>query len=133
MTYRVCFGRIIIRYMEATETKSQVKRLNRAFGPVISGVIIDCLDLATFGPIGLYIGLPVGGIAGYWMGRTLGLSRKASLWCALAAGIYYTIPMTGFLPLATIAGAYARYLDSANKDKHDESEITSGEELHTYE
>ena len=113
--------------MEVEETKSQVKRLNRAFGPVVAGVIIDCLDLATFGPVGLYIGLPVGGFAGYWMGRTLGLSRKASIWCALAAGIYYTIPMTGFLPLATIAGAYARYLDSADIKSKDKFITTEGE------
>ncbi len=104
------------------------KRLNRAFGPVIAGIIIDTVDLATFGPIGIITGLPIGGVTGYWMGRTLGLSRKASLWCALAAGVYMTIPMTEFIPLATIAGAYARYLESSHKEEEDDQTSTSEKE-----
>lgn len=87
------------------------KRLNRAFGPIMAGMIIDVLDLATFGPIGYVLGLPVGGAAGYWLGRCLGLSRKASLFCALAAGIYCTVPFTGILPLGTLVGAYVRFRD----------------------
>jgi len=118
--------------METTDIVNQdslctAKRLNRAFGPVIAGVIIDAIDIATFGPLGLYLGLPIGGFAGYWMGRTLGLSRKASLWCALSAGVYMTIPLTEFLPLATIAGAYARYLESTNREEDDQM-LASGKE-----
>ena len=97
----------------APETPGQLQRLNRAFGPVIAGMIIDLVDLATFGPIGLVLGLPVGGAAGFWMGRCLGLSTKASLLCALAAGIYCTIPGTEMLPIATVIGACARYFESA--------------------
>ena len=94
---------------------SQAARLNRAFGPVVAGLIIDLVDLATFGPIGLVLGLPIGGAAGYWMGRTLGLGKKPSLLCALAAGIYCTIPGTEFLPIATLVGAFARYSESKPK------------------
>lgn len=94
---------------------SQAARLNRAFGPVVAGLIIDLVDLATFGPIGLVLGLPIGGAAGYWMGRTLGLNNQASLLCALAAGIYCTLPGTEMLPLATLVGAGARYCESAPK------------------
>jgi hypothetical protein len=90
----------------------QAKRLNRAFGPVIAGLIIDLVDLSTFGPMGFYFGLPLGGGCGYWMGRTLGLTRKQSLTCAIAAGIYCTIPVSEFLPLATLVGAFARYRES---------------------
>ena len=93
----------------------QAARLNRAFGPVVAGLIIDLVDLATFGPIGLVLGLPIGGAAGYWMGRTLGLNKKASLLCALAAGVYCTIPGTEMLPIATVVGACARYYESAPK------------------
>jgi hypothetical protein len=82
---------------------------------VIAGLIIDLVDLATFGPIGLVLGLPIGGAAGYWMGRTLGLNQKASLLCALAAGVYCTIPGTEMLPIATLVGAAARYFESTPK------------------
>ena len=92
---------------------SQGQRLNRAFGPVVAGLIIDFVDLATFGPIGTYLGLPIGGFAGYWMGRALGLERKPSLLCALLAGVYCMIPGTEMIPVATIVGALARYRESA--------------------
>lgn len=94
---------------------SQATRLNRAFGPVVAGLIIDLVDLATFGPFGLYLGLPIGGFAGYWMGRALGFAPKPSLLCALAAGIYCTLPGTEMLPIATVVGACARYYESAPK------------------
>lgn len=94
---------------------SQAARLNRAFGPVVAGLIIDLVDLATFGPLGLVLGLPIGGAAGYWMGRALGLPPKTSLLCALVAGIYCTIPGTEFLPIATLVGAFARYSESKPK------------------
>ena len=94
---------------------SQAQRLNRAFGPVVAGLIIDFVDLATFGPIGIYLGLPIGAFAGYWMGRALGLSSKFSLLCALLAGIYCMVPGTEMLPIATIVGACARYYESAPK------------------
>jgi hypothetical protein len=87
----------------------EAKRINRALGPVMAGLIIDVVDVATFGPLGMVLGLPVGGAAGYWMGRTLGLGKQACLYCALAAGMYCTIPFTELLPLGTIVGAYARY------------------------
>lgn len=94
---------------------SQAQRLNRAFGPVVAGLIIDFVDLATFGPIGQYLGLPIGAFAGYWMGRALGLERKPSLLCAFLAGIYCMIPGTEMIPVATVVGALARYRESAQK------------------
>ena len=94
---------------------SPAQRLNRAFGPVVAGLVIDFVDLATFGPIGLYLGLPIGGFAGYWMGRALGLERKPSLGCALLAGVYCMIPGTEMIPVATVVGALARYRESVPK------------------
>ena len=91
---------------------SQAARLNRAFGPVVAGLVIDFVDLSTFGPIGFYLGLPVGAFAGYWMGRAIGLERKPSLLCALLAGIYCMVPGTEMIPLATLVGAFARYSES---------------------
>ena len=94
---------------------TQIQRLNRAFGPVVAGLIIDFVDLATFGPIGRYLGFPIGAFAGYWMGRALGLDRKPSLVCALLAGAYCMMPGTEMIPLATVVGALARYRESAPK------------------
>ena len=91
------------------------RRANRVFGPIIAGMLIDLLDLATFGPVGLLLGLPIGGLAGYWMGKALGLSRRASAWCALAAGVYCAIPGTEYFPLATIIGACARFQESGRR------------------
>jgi hypothetical protein len=96
------------------------RRLNRAFGPIAAGMLIDLVDLATFGPIGYVLGLPIGGLAGYWMGRCLRLERKASLLCALAAGVYCTIPYTEAIPLATLVGAYARFRESGREAPPDE-------------
>jgi hypothetical protein len=94
-----------------------LKRANRAFGPIAAGIIIDVIDFATFGPIGFILGLPVGGLAGFWMGRCLGLSKIASFYCAIAAGIYCTIPFTELIPLATMVGAYVRFKESAREEK----------------
>lgn len=93
---------------------SQARRLNRAFGPVAAGLVIDLLDLSTFGPIGLYLGFPVGGLAGYWMGRALGLDRRMAGICAVAAGVYCVLPGTEFIPLATLVGALARFHDGGS-------------------
>ena len=76
-------------------------------------MIIDAVDFVTFGPIGLVIGIPVGAIAGYWLGQSMALEKNACLFCAVAAGIYCTIPFTELLPLGTMVGALVRYKDAA--------------------
>ncbi|VGO19990.1 hypothetical protein [Pontiella sulfatireligans] len=91
------------------------RRINRAFGPIAAGLIIDLIDFTSFGPIGLVLGLPLGGLVGYWMGRSLGLGRKGSLWCALAAGLYCMAPATEFIPLAMIMGACVRFSESGKR------------------
>lgn len=96
-------------------------RVNRAFGPVAAGMVIDFVDFATFGPLGLVLGLPVGGLAGYWMGTALGLSRRASVGCAVAAAIYCTLPGTELIPLATIVGACVRFRESGKQRKSTET------------
>jgi len=95
------------------------RRLNRAFGPIVAGMILDLLDLATFGPLGYVLGLPLGGLMGYWLGRCLGLSRKSSVLCAFAAGVYCTFPFTGVLPLATLVGAYVRFRESGTAQEEE--------------
>lgn len=100
---------------ESNDAGSRPGRFNRIFGPIVAGLIIDLMDLATFGPMGLMLGLPAGLATGYWMGYCLGLAPAARWWCSLAAGIYCMIPFTEFLPLATLAGAYAQYRESDDR------------------
>ena len=95
-----------------------LRRLNRAFGPVVAGMILDVVDLATFGPIGFFLGIPVGLAAGYWLGSCLGLERKHCLWVAMASALYCTTPGTEFIPLGTLVGACARYWEGGRKESN---------------
>ncbi|MEZ6121630.1 MAG: hypothetical protein R3C49_00485 [Planctomycetaceae bacterium] len=92
-----------------------VQRVNRAIGPVAAGMIIDALDVLTLGPVGLLLGIPVGVIAGYWLGRSLGLEKNASLVCAAAAAVYCTVPLTEILPLGTLVGALGRFFQNSDQ------------------
>ncbi|MCA9084934.1 MAG: hypothetical protein KDA81_12805 [Planctomycetaceae bacterium] len=92
--------------------QNSVQRLNHAIGPVAAGMVIDGLDVLTLGPVGLIVGIPVGALAGFWLGKSLGLTRTAALLCASAAAVYCTLPFTEVLPLGTLVGALSRYWDS---------------------
>lgn len=94
---------------EPKSVTDKADRLNRALSPIVAGMVIDAIDVATLGPIGLMVGLPLGGLAGYWLGKSLGLEQEKCLLCGLAAGVYCMMPLTAALPLATIVGAYVRY------------------------
>lgn len=89
---------------------SWFERLNQAFGPIASGVIIDSLDVATFGRFGFIFGMAVGGTAAFWMCSIYKLPLWQRFLWALAAGFYCTFPRTEFIPLATLIGAAARYV-----------------------
>ena len=52
------------------------RRINRAFGPITAGLLIDLVDFTSFGPIGLVFGLPLGGLFGYWIGAVIGTESK---------------------------------------------------------
>ncbi len=84
-------------------------RINYALGPVLGGLLLDMMDLTTFGPLGLYFGLIVGGLVGWYISAMYGFSRNATIWCILLAGIYCMVPMTEFMPIATIISAVARF------------------------
>ncbi|MBL8817179.1 MAG: hypothetical protein JNL58_14215 [Planctomyces sp.] len=101
------------------------RRLNYAFGPVVAGIMIDFVDLATFGPLGLFLGFPVGAAAGFWLAQCMGLDRKLSVICAAIAGVYCTIPYTELIPLGTLVGAFVRLSDP---DPPVANEVTQSEE-----
>lgn len=78
------------------------QRSYRALFPILGGIILDCADLATYGPMGLFTGMIVGFTVGWLISDFYGYSRKGRVVFSLLAGIYCTIPGTFFLPLATI-------------------------------
>ncbi len=91
----------------------------RIFGPMIAGLAIDGLDLMTFGPIGLYGGLLLGGGVGYWLAPTLGFPPKGRWIAALMTGIYCTIPLTGFIPAAAIAAGLSQaFLGASTRERN---------------
>ncbi|MFC1763985.1 hypothetical protein ACFL6U_18160 [Planctomycetota bacterium] len=86
-----------------------LKRSYNAFFPIIGGLILDFADLATFGPIGLFGGMLIGGGIGWLISGIYDFSPKGRMIYTLLAGIYCTIPGTFFIPLATIISAVARF------------------------
>jgi hypothetical protein len=77
---------------------------------MLAGLAIDAVDLMTFGPVGIYTGMFVGGAVGYWLAPTLGFPPKGRWLSALMTGIYCTMPITGFIPAAAIAAGLSRAL-----------------------
>jgi hypothetical protein len=90
--------------------RSVTPGVKRVFGPMLAGLAIDAVDLMTFGPIGIYTGMFVGGAVGYWLAPALGFPPKGRWLSALMTGIYCTMPITGFIPAATIAAGLSRAL-----------------------
>ena len=78
-------------------------------GPILAGVLLDLVDLATYGPIGLWTGAIVGGLTGYLLAMSLGVEASRRWPYAALAGAYCTMPFTAFLPLATMLGAVIRF------------------------
>lgn len=89
----------------------------RAFGPVVAGLLIDLIDLATFGPIGLVLGLLFGGAVAWYICTLYRLPLKQKLCWALAAGVYCTIPFTEFIPVGTLTGAFVRYRELKEEER----------------
>jgi hypothetical protein len=107
-------------------------RVNYALGPLAAGMILDAVDVITFGPAGLFLGIPVGALAGYWLATSLRLSQNTSLLCAAFAAVYCTIPGTEILPLGTLVGALLRFEEAAPSVDDQEparTEINSGSML----
>lgn len=97
---------------EGEERPGFFGRLEDAFGPIVAGMIIDAIDVATFGRFGLLVGMVVGGTAAFWLCSIYRMPVYQRFLWAVAAGIYCTAPRTEFIPLATIIGAFSRYVHS---------------------
>jgi hypothetical protein len=87
--------------------KDTTGRAKRAFGPIIAGAIIDGVDWVTVGPMGLVIGF----VAAFWALGVVGVRLPQRLLLSLAAGLYCLMPMGRRLPVATIIGGIAQFLE----------------------
>ncbi len=76
-------------------------------GLLAAGALLDAIDLATFGPIGLWTGFLLGGATGWLLAPTIGIAPERRLWCAGLAGAYCMLPFTSFLPVGTLLAALA--------------------------
>jgi hypothetical protein len=84
-------------------------RLHRALGPLAGGLILDGVDLLTFGPIGIFGGFLLGGAVGWWITSIYGFQPRMRALLALAAAVYTAIPLTEPFPLATAISALGRF------------------------
>lgn len=88
---------------------STLRRLYTALGPVAGGILLDVLDVATFGPFGFYVGWLIGLPVGWWMASIYGFGTFGKTLSATLAAVYLTAPFTEIFPVATIISAVARY------------------------
>jgi len=111
--------RIEKRHERRPVSNSLYGRFYNAIFPVLGGLILDFADLATWGPIGLYAGMVVGVIIGWFISGIYGFSKNGRLICSVLSGIYCTIPGTFFMPLATFIAATSRFRQNpkSNEDK----------------
>lgn len=89
---------------------SLATRLSRALGPVLGALVLDFADLATFGPIGLVFGGPIGAGIGWWLGGMYHIGTSARVVLSALAAAYCMTPFTGVIPVATLLSALARFL-----------------------
>ena len=101
--------RVLSEQQKVPQQLTVGRRLYNTLFPVIGGLVLDFTDFVTFGPIGIYTGLLIGGLIGWLISSIYGFSTKKRLLWALVSGIYCTIPVTEFIPVATILSAVARF------------------------
>ena len=89
--------------------ESLLARLHRALGPLAGGLILDFVDIATFGPVGILGGFLVGALAGWWVSSIYEFSPRSRVLLAVLAAVYTAVPLTEPLPLATAISALARF------------------------
>jgi hypothetical protein len=86
-----------------------VVRLHRALGPLAGAMLLDFVDLVTFGPIGLFGGFLLGAAVGWWISSIYEFTTRGRALFAALAALYTAIPFTEPIPVATIIAALARF------------------------
>lgn len=93
-----------------------LRRLHRAFGPLAGAMVLDAVDLLTFGPIGLVLGPALGGMVGWWVSGIYDFSRRGRVIFAVLAAVYCTVPFTEPFPIATAIAVIARFRERPPDD-----------------
>ena len=106
---------------EGQKREPLIHRLHRAFGPLAGGLILDMVDLSTWGPLGIF-GFFIGLVIGWWISSIYSFSTKIRVIWALLAGFYCLVPFTEFVPVATIISACARLRENPNYRSRDRSD-----------
>ncbi len=94
---------------QTDEVTGLLQRILFSLGPLGAGILLDLLDLATFGPFGLCLGAVVGGAAGWILGKHEGFDQNLRIAFALSCAAYMTIPFTEPIPAATALFLLARF------------------------
>ena len=76
--------------------------------PLAGGILLDLLDLAALSPFGLTVGWILGAAVAWLIGSAYGFSRGQKMLLSALAAVYCVLPMTEWLPLATILTAAVR-------------------------
>ncbi len=97
------------RELQPVHKLSLPERVHMALGPVTGGLLLDFLDLATFGSIGLHIGPLVGALVGWWVSSIYGFKIASRIFWITLASLYCAIPATEIIPVATIISTIAKF------------------------
>lgn len=97
--------------MTSRQSNDLFERLKRSVGPLAGGIILDLLDLATLMPFGLAYGWLLGAAVAWWIGSLYGFSRGKKLLLSALAAVYCIVPLTEFIPLATLLAVAVRFFE----------------------
>ncbi len=95
---------------EPTSGQRLRRRAVRTLAPVLLAMLIDAGDLATF-PGSMVVALPLGMVAGYLFAGFLRLATPWRIIIACVTGLYWALPFTGLLPLATCITAAVEFFE----------------------
>jgi predicted RNA-binding Zn-ribbon protein involved in translation (DUF1610 family) len=103
----------VVRVTEKT-ANSTARRLHKALGPAVPGLLLDLVDLAaltrTAGPV---VSIPIGFAIGVWLSLyyPIGLGWRSLI--AIGASLYVLVPGTEYIPLATLVTCLCRFVEGA--------------------
>ena len=104
---------------KSSSVPTDSSRVKRFLTALVAGGVVDAVDLATFGPVGLMLGLLAGGAVGWWLAPELGFSRTRRWLGAALSGLYCMTPLTALMPVASVAAGLKSLL---GKDEEPERE-----------
>ena len=84
--------------------RRQTKWVDERIRAIGMGLLLDALDLMTWGPSG-WIGLLIGFTASFYLLGLMKIEMQRRILYSIGAAIYCFIPGTGRIPLGTILGA----------------------------